>query len=248
MSYARFQRLLLLGASVVLLMVGTVVNLNGQTGEDVTNDRVIEMTKKGLDDDIIIAKIKTGHPKFSLKDDDMMALKHAGVSGKVIAAMLEASVLSSAVVKIDGNPVDLHTLGEAKTGGRLGSRVTFGIKSVKSKAYLEGQHASVISSRNPKIDLELPPSDTIDNYIIVKMNGKGDRRELEVGSVGGAVGTKVGVRAEDVVKTSTEDLGSRRFRMTCHHELKKGEYIVYVVGSPDTIHGIYGKGYDFTVE
>lgn len=248
MIYTRTQRLLLLGASVVLLTVGTAVNLHGQTGEDVTNDRVIEMAKKGLDDDIIIAKIKTGHPKFSLKDDDMIALKQAGVSGKVIAAMLEASVLSSAVVKIDGNPVELHTLGEAKTGGRLGSKVTLGIKSVKSKAYLEGQHASVISSPSPKIEIELPPSDTIDNYIVVRMNGKGDRRELEVASMGGAVGAKVGVRAEDVVKTSTEDLGNRRFRMACHQALKKGEYLVYVVGSPDTIHGIYGRGYDFTVE
>jgi len=229
-------------------MLGTVAGFSGQAGENITNDRVIEMAKKGLDDDIIIAKIKTGHPKFSLTDNDMMALKNGGVSGKVIAAMLEASVLTSAIVKIDGNPVELHTLGEAKTGGRLGHTLTYGIKSVKNKAYLEGQHAPVIVSPSPKVDIELPPSDTIDNYIIVQMNGKGDRRELEVGSMGGAVGAKVGVRAEDVVKTSTEDLGSRHYKLTCHKELKKGEYLVYVVGSPDTIHGIYGKGYDFTVE
>jgi len=248
MGCTRIHSLTVLGLSVVLLTLGTVINLCGQAGEDVTNDRVIEMTKKGLDDDIIIAKIKTGHPKFSLTDSDMLALKQGGVSGKVIAAMLEASVLTSAVVKIDGNPVELHTLGEVKTGGRLGSKVTFGIKSVKAKAYLEGQHAPVISSPNPKIEIELPPNDTIDNYIIVQMNGKGDRRELEVSSMGGAVGSKVGVRAEDVVKSSTEDLGNRHYKVTCHKELKKGEYIVYVVGSPDTIHGIYGKGYDFTVE
>jgi hypothetical protein len=229
-------------------MSGTVVGLCGQAGEDITNDRVIEMAKKGLDDDIIIAKIKTGHPKFSLTDNDMMALKNGGVSGKVIAAMLEASVLTAAIVKIDGNPVELHTLGEAKTGGRLGHTLTYGIKSVKNKAYLEGQHAPVIVSANPKVDIELPPNDTIDNYLVVQMNGKGDRRELEVGSVGAAVGAKVGVRAEDVVKMSTEDLRNRHYRLTCRKQLKKGEYMVYVVGSPDTIHGIYGKGYDFTVE
>ncbi len=248
MSCAKARSIIVFGLSVVLLMLGTVVNSYGQAAEDITNDRVIEMAKKGLDDEIIIAKIKTGHPKFSLTDNDMITLKNGGVSGKVIAAMLEASVLTAAVVKIDGNPVELHTLGEAKIGGRLGHALTYGVKSVKQKAYLEGQHAPVISGRNPKIDIELPPNDTIDNYIVVEMNGKGDRRELEVGSVGGAVGAKVGVRAEDVVKTSTEDLGKRHYRITCRKELKNGEYIVYVVGSPDTIHGIFGKGYDFTVE
>ncbi len=248
MSYTRIHSLVVLGLSVVLLMLGTVVNFYGQTGEDITNNRVIEMSKKGLDDDIIIAKIKTGHPKFSLTDNDMVVLKQSGVSGKVIAAMLEASVLTSAIVKIDGNPVELHTLGEAKTGGRLGHGVTMGIKSVKAKAYLEGQHAPVMSSPEPKIEIELPPNDTIDNYIVVRLDAKGDRRELEVASGGGTVGAKVGVRAEDVQKSSAEDLGNRHYKITCHNKLKKGEYIVYVVGSPDTTHGIYGKGYDFTVE
>jgi hypothetical protein len=248
MNYTRIHSLVIFALSVVLFMLGTAVDLHAQAGEDVTNDRVIEMAKKGLDDDIIIAKIKTGHPKFTLTDNDLIALKQGGVSGKVVAAMLEASVLKDAIVKIDGNPVELHTLGESKVGGRLGHEVTMGIKSVKNKAYLEGQHGSVISSAQPKVEIELPPNDTIDNYIIVQMNGKGDRRELEVGAVGGAVGAKVGVRAEDIVKTSSEDLGSRHYKLTCRNQLKKGEYIVYVVGSPDTIHGIYGKGYDFTVE
>lgn len=248
MSCAKARPLMVFVVSVILFILGTAVNFRGQTGEDITNDRVIEMSKMGLDDDIIIAKIKTGHPRFSLTDHDMMVLKKGGVSGKVIAAMLEASVLTRAIVKIDGNPVELHTLGEAKTGGRLGHSVTMGIKSVKAKAYLEGQHAPVMSSPQPKIEIELPPNDTIDNYIIVRLDPKGDRRELEVGSAGGTVGAKVGVRAEDVEKSSAEDVGNRHYKIACHNKLKKGEYIVYVVGSPDTIHGIYGRGYDFTVE
>jgi len=30
--------------------------------------------------------------------------------------------------------------------------------------------------------------------------------------------------------------------------LKKGEYMIYVVGSPDRVREIYGRGYDFTVK
>jgi hypothetical protein len=57
---------------------------------EINNARIVEMTKMGLGDDIIIAKIKTSHTKFSLADNDLVELKKAGVSGKVVAAMMEA--------------------------------------------------------------------------------------------------------------------------------------------------------------
>jgi hypothetical protein len=215
---------------------------------DIDNARVVQMTKSGLDDDIIIAKIQTSHCKFSLSDNDLVDLKKAGVSPKVVAAMLNASVLTAAVVKVDGNPLELHMLGQAKTGGRLGSALTYGIKSVKTKAYLQGQHAPVVASSAANIEMELPPNDSVDNYVLLKMDAKGDRRELETGSVGGTVGAKSGVRAESVIKTSAEPLGGRRFKITPHDTLKGGEYILYVEGSADYQKGIFGKGYDFTVE
>jgi hypothetical protein len=215
---------------------------------DIDNARVVEMCKMGLDDDIVIAKIKTGRTKFALGDNDLVALKQAGVSGKVIAAMLEASVLKEPHVVIDGNPAPLHTLGQAKVGGRLGSSLSMGIKSVKSKAYLQGQHAAIIVSKSPNIEMELPPGDSVDNYILVKMDPKGDRRELEVGSAGGVVGGKQGIRAESIVKTSSDALGGRKFKISASETLKSGEYILYVVGSADFQKGVFGKGYDFTVE
>jgi len=215
---------------------------------EIDNARVVEMTRMGLGDEIIIAKIKTTHPKFTLTDNDLVELKQANVSDKVVAAMLEASVLRDARVKIDGNPVEVHTVGQAKAGGRLGSMLTVGIKSTKSKAYLQGQHASVIVSRNPTIEIELPPKNSIDDYVVVEMDGKGDRRELEVGSGGGTVGFKHGLRADRIARTSYDPLGGRRYKMTVPAGLKSGEYILYVVGSADYDKGIYGMGYDFTVE
>jgi hypothetical protein len=57
----------------------------------ITNARVIEMTKLGLDDDIIIARIKHGICEFQLSDNDLLDLKKAGVSSKVVAAMLDSA-------------------------------------------------------------------------------------------------------------------------------------------------------------
>lgn len=215
---------------------------------EITNVRVVEMTKLGLGDEIIIARIRTGSCKFAVADNDLAALKKANVSDKVIAAMLEASVLTKPRITIDGNPLELHTIGQEKVGGRLGHDVSFGIKSVKEKAYLQGQHASVLASSTPSIQIELPPNNSIDDYILVLMDGKGDRRELEMASGGGTVGQKHGIRSDRVVKTSYDPVGGRLYKISVEKPLKRGEYIVYIVGSADYEKGIFGRGYDFTVQ
>ena len=231
-----------------LLFFGTQMAKSQSSLEsDVDNARIIEMTHKGLGDDVIIARIKASATKFDLTDDDLANLKKAGVSDSVVAAMIQSTQLTSPKVTIDGNPVEVRTIGEQKVGGRLGHAVTLHIKSVKNKAYLQGQHASVIASRKTVIDIQLPANDNIDNYIIVEMDDKGDRREIEMGSIGGTVGEKVGIRADRIVRTSATPVGGRRFRISPVKELKKGEYILYSVGSADFPHGVYGQGYDFTV-
>jgi len=55
----------------------------------ITNARVVEMAKLGLDDDIIIARIKHATCDFQLSDSDLLELKKSGVSSRVVAAMLE---------------------------------------------------------------------------------------------------------------------------------------------------------------
>jgi hypothetical protein len=93
----------------------------------------------------------------------------------------------------------------------------------------------------------LPKGETINNYIVLRLDGKRDRRELEVEVRGGVVGGKNGIRAESIRKTYATSLGGNKFQLATAG-LKHSEYLIYVVGSPDTNRGIYGKGYDFTVE
>lgn len=238
--------------AVLILVLGCVATpatySQSSLETDVDNARIMEMTHKGLGDDVIIARIKASPTRFNLSDDDLAALKKAGVSDAVVAAMIQSTQLTVAKVKIDGNPVELRVIGEQKVGGRLGHSITFGIKSVKNKAYLQGQHATVIASRNPVIEIELPANESINNYIVVLMDDKGDRREMEMGSVGGTVGEKVGIRADRIIRASATPMGGRRFKITPVGELKKGEYILYSVGSADFMHGVYGQGFDFSVQ
>jgi len=84
--------------------------------------------------------------------------------------------------------------------------------------------------------------------VLVRMDAKEDRREIEVAATGGVVGGKAGIRAESIVPTAATPLGSNQFQLTASTRISRGEYIVYVVGSADTMKGIHGKGYDFTVD
>jgi hypothetical protein len=74
-----------------------------------------------------------------------------------------------------------------------------------------------------------------------------NRREIEVEARGGIVGAKNGIRAEAIHKTYVTALGGNKYQLGTDN-LKKGEYLIYLVGSPDSVKGIYGKRYDFTVE
>jgi hypothetical protein len=83
-------------------------------GSGITNSRVVEMSKLGLDDDIIIAKIKNGSCDFKLEDTDLVQLKKAGVSPKVIAAMLGTTSLASPSIATNKNDVLSHVTVENK--------------------------------------------------------------------------------------------------------------------------------------
>jgi hypothetical protein len=200
-----------------------------------------------LGDDVIIARIKTSPCRFALSDDDLVALKRAGVSDKVIAAMLEASVLTSPRVAVDGWPLEQRSLAQAKVVGGLGKNLSLGIKSTRTKAILEGRHANVYAGSNPTIVLQLPADDSVDNYVLVRLGSKGDRRELDVTPAGKGASGRAAIRTENAIRMSSKPLGSRRYQLTPVKRLKRGEYLLYILGSADANKGIFGRGYDFSV-
>jgi hypothetical protein len=79
-------------AVLTLILVATVsLSLPGATSfaqEVLTNDSVIQMVKAGLPETVVIAKIKSTVTKFDLKTDSLVNLKKAGVSDKVLEAMV----------------------------------------------------------------------------------------------------------------------------------------------------------------
>lgn len=61
-------------------------------GGALRNEDVVKMAKAGLDDSIIISKIKASGGRFDTDPDTLIALKTSGVSSAVLKAMTDASV------------------------------------------------------------------------------------------------------------------------------------------------------------
>src|SRR4051812_18645245 len=78
--------------SLLLLVFALLLSTTALAEKVLTNDDIVKLTKVGLGDEAITAKIHQAvEVNFSLDADDLTKLKSAGVSGKVIAAMLDRS-------------------------------------------------------------------------------------------------------------------------------------------------------------
>jgi hypothetical protein len=73
-----------------LLVLGSVLMsaAPATAQEVVTNETVIQMVRAGLSEGVILAKIRSSQTKFDTRTDALIALKQAGVSENVMAAIL----------------------------------------------------------------------------------------------------------------------------------------------------------------
>lgn len=142
--------------------------------ETLTNDMVVALVQAGLGDDAVIAKVKASAGHYALATDDLIVLKKRGVSGPVIAAMIEAgsqgAVSAKAAFSADSpDPLVPHPSGiymlmdglsepkmaridptisnQSKTGGLLGYAFTAGIASLSIKAVIPNISARVRAGR-----------------------------------------------------------------------------------------------------
>jgi hypothetical protein len=148
------------------------------SGEVLTNEKVMTMTKAGLSTPIIVSKIRASKTKFDVSTEELIRLKQASVPDDVVNAMVEASSdapvgsrTGAAAASADPNdPLSLHEAGiylleekdgkklmtqlepsvstQTKSGGFFKSAMTYGLAKIKSKA--------VISNPNAKLQINNP--------------------------------------------------------------------------------------------
>lgn len=130
------------------------------TAETLNNDTVLSLMGAGLGQETIIAKIRNSPGDYDLSTAKLIALKNAGVSDAIIAAMLDSSTKTQAQAaaayqndSIDAKlphasgvyvvadwlspakmvRLDSTTANQARTSGLFGAALTGGIASLKIK-------------------------------------------------------------------------------------------------------------------
>jgi hypothetical protein len=97
----------------VLLAALFALCLPLQAEESLTNQDVVKMVAAGLGEEIVVAKVKEApQVDFRLEVDDLVSLRQAGVSERVVAAMLARKTGALAPASVASPPSPMETMQE----------------------------------------------------------------------------------------------------------------------------------------
>lgn len=253
-----------------------------------TNQDVVAMVSAGISEDVIVAKIRTtsatggSATNFDTSVEGLKELKAAHVPDAVVKAMIDPTPATPTVVSIPG-PATLspnlpppevglywkdggnfvliqgQAVSQSKVGGRAANVFTYGIKQVHWDAFLNGATSSNrVRELRPIFYVYVPDGASAADYVLLRLNKKGDRREFQIGSFGGWLGGTSGVVRDKEVPFKSDHVGIRIYKLSLNSDLKPGEYAFFMgTGQQSATAGeMAGKGaggaatgrvYDFTI-
>jgi hypothetical protein len=204
---------------------------------------------------------------FDTGVEGLQTLKAGGVPDSVIKAMINPNAAgpmvvaasSSTPMTLDPNlpPPEIgvywkdranfvmlqgQALTNTKAGGKAGSLFTNGMRNQHWDATIEGPTSkNVVRERHPGFYLYVPDGSDAADYVLIKLNKKGNRREFQVGSFGGITGGKSGVKKDKELGFKADHVGIRTYKVTLEADLKPGEYAFFMgTGQSATMSGARG--------
>jgi hypothetical protein len=220
--------------------------LLAQTSLD--NDSIIKMMKAGLSDDLIISTIGSSAGNYNTTADGIIALKTAGVSDKVVAAIVTkasgggaAAPMAAAPVAANGLPAGIDEVGvyyqdkagawvplmpevvNFKTGGVLKSFATQGIVKGDINGHIQGPHAKTTLTLPVVFAVYVQEGTAITEYQLLHLRpSNGASREFR--SVTGGVVHASGGATRDAVEFESKRIAPRVYQVTIKPDAPKGEY------------------------
>jgi len=234
-----------------------------------TNDAIIKMAKAGLGEEILLSTIRSQAGHYSIGPDDLIALKGAGVTDKVIAAMMEKGASapanpSPAAVNPAAAPKAMAAVNEVgvyymkndawtdlppevvnfKTGGVLKSIGTAGIVKGDVNGRVNGEHSKTSLKTPVSLLVYTPEGVSITEYQLLRLRDSKDAREFR--TVTGGVMHVSGGATRDLVPFEGKKTAPRTYEIALPG-LISGEYgLLPPAGSDSTSSsGRIGKIYSF---
>jgi hypothetical protein len=247
-----------------------------QTGSDVarphalTNDTILKMSRAGLDDSVILQTIRSAPGAYDTSPDDLIALKNAGVSQRVIAAMQARSAglstrpgLVSTETAVappgsapgvdeigvyykdkDGQWVPLKTeLVQFKSSGWLKSVATRDIVKEDMNGHLEGPRSPLVLPTGVQILINAPPGTQAEEYEFLRLDQHAKGRDFRV-KTGGVFHSETGSQRNEV-QFQPHRVARDMYVFTVPADIEKGEYGVLPPGSSN-VPGVSNAGKIFT--
>jgi hypothetical protein len=224
-------------------LIITAIKKNGKPF-DLSSDEILELKKSGISDTVIEFLLDPSHPytpPAPKPPEPPQTPQPKPVPDKKYPDDPNAARVPSdqglysfprgSLAKVDTRML----LGE-KEGGFL-------LKKGKSLAYLIGPSAKLrVAEVSPVFYIRLAEGKGIEELLLVALERKNDRRELNPGP-----GPKPELRPEALRPFDSLEVGPGLYRLT-PAKLSSGEYLFYLSGTAEPAKGNYGKGYDFGVD
>ena len=230
-----------------------------------TNEQVIKMAKAGLPEDTILVAINGQPGNFTTNADALIALKSAGVTDKVIGAMIAkasgssapAAAPAGAVAPAGAGPVtevgvyykknDAWTdlppeVVNFKTGGVLKTIGTAGIVKGDVNGHLNGEHSPTGLKTPIDILVYTPEGTNVSEYQLLRLHDQKDSREFR--TVTGGVLHVSGGATRDMIPFESKKMAPRTWEIIVPN-LGPGEYGLLPPSNADSTR--IGKLYSFRI-
>jgi len=240
--------------------------------QSLNNESVIKLVKAGLSDDLIVSTINGSAGAFDTTADGLIALKAAGVSDKVVSAVVmksnaPASSANAPIVNPGaklGPPAGIDEAGvyyrdksgawtslmpeivNFKTGGVMKSFMTNGIVKGDLNGHIVGVHAKNSLTFPVVLAVYVPEGTAITEYQLLRLRTNSDSREFR--SVTGGVLHVSGGATRDTIEFQSEKIAPRVYQITLQASSGKGEYGLLPPGAVGTSNmGSSGKIYSISI-
>lgn len=271
-------------ATILVLLLLTISGF-GQTNDEVlTNATIIKLYSKGLSPTIIISKIKTSKTNFDVSTDELIKLKEEKIPDDIVNAMVGSSVGKENEIGDVNDPMTNHESGiyyskikddkpellyidptvctQSKIGSALGSALTYGIASVKTKGSIDGSTSRFqIEENQPsfyfyfqKTESDLgntsawnSESTSPNEFVLISLTQKTKNREFVTGKINSWSGSSFGFDEKQRVEFTYEKVKPGMYKVSPKRFMAKGEYCFVYSGGNRVLQGI-GKVYDFTIK
>lgn len=226
-----------------------------------TNESVVKLVKAGLLEDTIVSMIETQPGKYSLGADDVVALKQAGVSDKIIAAMVRKPTTPAASAPVQPAPAEVAEVGvyykkadewvqmmpevvNWKTGGVLKSSFSYGVVKPDLNGLLKGDVSPTKMNTPLEFLVYAPEGVEITEYQLIHLRTHKNTREFR--TVTGGVFHASGGAARDTLPFEYKKTAVRTYVIDLS-SLTPGEYGFLPPGSALSGHASaqLGKMYTF---